>query len=199
MEGAFDLPTGWADAPHQEEWSALPPDPYPTRSSQPALGVKERTAPWHLSNDLLPSSDDSFSASVQHVPLISWGQCLMAKQTYEELRSGPTYPFAHREPRRFIAIEMNDDSMQSSVGQSFPAGTVLVFDLDLEPAHGRFVLFKGPDEKAHFRQYVLDVGKLRLIPLNPRYQTIPAPKHADQYLGVLVCAMPPPIYKLTEG
>lgn len=191
LEGALNLGLGWMDARHDTEWAEAgitPNDITESAQTKPVAGVtlREDTTKY-----LSPLADATPAAAVHHVPLLTWEQCLMAHDNYDKLRHGPTYPIQGAPSGRLIALEMPDDSMQAPTGQSFPVGTTLFFNIDLPPDHGHYVLFKGPDGRPHFRRYVIDLGRRRLHPLNPRYEPIPAPSDPGAYLGVLVLAVLP--------
>ena len=141
------------------------------------------------------SAIPELKATIQHVPIFTWETCLMARDNYDNFKStAPIYPIGESIDGRLFALTQPDDSMQGGPGNGFPPGTTLIFDLDIAPAHLDYVLFKGPDGRAHCRQYVIDVGRRRLHPLNPRFEPLPAPADRAAYLGVLVRAIPPAIY-----
>lgn len=186
----------WMDERHDKEWAAagLTEAPPVARtelaSVMPITTIANETAnPYHEAHDVS-------LAKVQHVPLLTWDTCLMARQEYERTTAGaPTYPIAAELEGRLFALEMPDDSMQAATGPSFPPGTILIFDADLDVADREYVLFRGQDGHAHFRQYVIDVGRRRLHPLNPRFEPLAAPEDRSAYLGVLALAVPPAIYR----
>jgi hypothetical protein len=189
---------GWMDERHDDEWAAAGLIPPPDATDTQASHVTPVTVAINTQSKLYLSPDESAPKPPQHVPLLTWETCLMARDDYDRLTTtAPTYPIGDDLDGRLIALTMSDDSMVAASGASFPAGTLLIFDVDMAPAHLDYVLFRGPDERAHFRQYILDVGRRRLHPLNPRFEPLPAPPLRDAYLGVLVLAVPPAIYRRT--
>jgi SOS-response transcriptional repressor LexA len=62
--------------------------------------------------------------------------------------------------------------MTSSVGTSFPEGTLILVAPDIEPRSGQFVVARMLDSnEATFKQLFRDAGELYLKPLNQSYPT----------------------------
>ncbi|HHR6139795.1 TPA: LexA family protein [Providencia alcalifaciens] len=69
-----------------------------------------------------------------------------------------------------FAYEVMGDSMTSSYGVSFPSGTIVIIDPELEPDHMDFVLYYI-DGLCSFKQLIFDQGHWYLHPLNDDYQS----------------------------
>ncbi len=77
-----------------------------------------------------------------------------------------------------FALKIEGHSMQSDKGISFPEGSIVIFDPDLEAHHNDFVLCKldGYSEVT-FKRLIKDQGQLYLAPLNEMFQIIPIGNH----------------------
>ena len=75
-----------------------------------------------------------------------------------------------------FAVRLDDESMSSTIGKSYPRNTLLVFDLNNKtPKHEEFVfaiIHNAEKPIGVFRRFV-EVGNVKnLIPLNPQYPKI---------------------------
>lgn len=86
------------------------------------------------------------------------------------------------------ALRVRGDSMVSMDGRrSYPEGTVIIVDPDVQHDHGRRVVARIGDETT-FKELVRDTGAWFLRPLNPQYRMIElGPDSA--ICGVVVCAI----------
>ncbi|MCG5369799.1 XRE family transcriptional regulator [Providencia rettgeri] len=93
-----------------------------------------------------------------------------------------------------FALKIEGHSMQSDRGISFPEGSIVIFDPDLEAHHNDFVLCKldGYSEIT-FKRLIKDQGQLYLAPLNEMFQIIPIGNHCT-IIGVAIQS----IYDLTK-
>ena len=83
---------------------------------------------------------------------------------------GPAMVRVNVEVRRHtFALRVRGDSMTSHSNNSFPDGSVVIVEPDLEAMHGDFVIAKNEVGEITFKQLVKDSGAFYLKPLNPRY------------------------------
>lgn len=71
--------------------------------------------------------------------------------------------------RHTFALRVRGDSMTSHSNNSFPDGSVVIVEPDLEALSGDFVIAKNEVGEITFKQLVKDSGAFYLKPLNPRY------------------------------
>jgi SOS-response transcriptional repressor LexA len=71
--------------------------------------------------------------------------------------------------RHTFALRVRGDSMTSHSNNSFPDGSVVIVEPDLEALSGDFVIAKNELGEITFKQLVKDSGAFYLKPLNPRY------------------------------
>lgn len=67
---------------------------------------------------------------------------------------------------------------------TFPPGTVIIVDPELQQAPGDFVIALVSEDQATFRQFITEAGETYLKPLNPRYPLQPCEGKA--VIGVVV-------------
>ena len=65
------------------------------------------------------------------------------------------------------ALRIDGDSM----APTFPPGSIIVVEPDMEPQPGSYVIAKNGDD-ATFKQLVKDAGRWYLKPMNSQYPTI---------------------------
>jgi SOS-response transcriptional repressor LexA len=75
--------------------------------------------------------------------------------------------------RHTFALRVHGDSMISDSHDSFPEGSVLIIEPDMEPLPGDYVIVKNGEGDTTFKQLVKDSGEFYLKPLNARYPIKP--------------------------
>jgi len=78
---------------------------------------------------------------------------------------------------------VHGDSMASESGDSFPEGSIIVVEPDLEVLPGDYVIALNEHAQTTFKQLVRDGGEFYLRPLNPRYPI--KPLGAARVIGVV--------------
>ena len=81
----------------------------------------------------------------------------------------PRVPVTVPVKRYTYALRVHGDSMIGKRGASFPHGSVLIVEPELEPRNGDYVIAVKLGMKLTFRQLVRDGGDLYLKPLNNRF------------------------------
>lgn len=71
--------------------------------------------------------------------------------------------------RYTFALRIHGDSMVGEQGDSFPDGSIVIVEPELEAHDGDYVIAVKPGQKITFRKLVRDGGDLYLKPLNSRY------------------------------
>ncbi|AMM24787.1 LexA family protein [Variovorax sp. PAMC 28711] len=71
--------------------------------------------------------------------------------------------------RHTYALRVHGDSMVSPSGDSFPEGSIIVVEPEMQPFSGDYVIALREGNQATFKQLVADGGDMYLKPLNPRY------------------------------
>lgn len=84
-----------------------------------------------------------------------------------------TVPVSVPVKRHTYALRVHGDSMVSDTGDSFPEGSVLVVEPELQPEVGDYVIALNGANQTTFKQLVSDGGELYLKPLNTRYPIKP--------------------------
>lgn len=85
--------------------------------------------------------------------------------------------------RHTFGLRVHGDSMISDSHDSFPEGSVLIVEPDMEALPGDYVIVKNPEGEATFKQLVKDSGEFYLKPLNARYPIKPLGK--AEIIGVV--------------
>lgn len=75
--------------------------------------------------------------------------------------------------RHTFALRVHGDSMVSDTGDSFPEGSILVIEPELDPEPGDYVIALNTVDETTFKRLVKEGGDLYLKPLNPRYPIKP--------------------------
>lgn len=78
--------------------------------------------------------------------------------------------------RHTYALRVHGDSMVGETGDSFPEGSLLVVEPDMEAQPGDYVIVLNDANQTTFKQLVRDGGDLLLKPLNTRYPIKPLGK-----------------------
>jgi SOS-response transcriptional repressor LexA len=78
--------------------------------------------------------------------------------------------------RHTYALRVHGDSMVSGTGDSFPEGSILVVEPEMDARSGDYVIALNEANETTFKQLVRDGGDLFLKPLNTRYPIKPLGK-----------------------
>lgn len=148
-----------------------------------------KSVQWMLTGE--DSNLEEFSDQVGVVPVISWvqagafcsnGDIPLPEEVDERI------PSPVRVGGRAYAVRVKGDSMVSrDGGRSYPEGTVLIVDPDVDPEAGKRVVARIGDETT-FKELVRDAGQWFLKPLNPQYNMIPVTEEVV-ICGVVRCAV----------
>jgi SOS-response transcriptional repressor LexA len=118
-------------------------------------------------------------------PLIGWEEITTWKEHKDMLQHSTKhelYPLIFGESPDSFLLEVQDDSMQSSLANahSFLKGEVIIVDPLEKVSNGDFVICQlDPDEtRCVFKQYKLIEGKAWLCPLNSQYKAVEMPRGA---------------------
>ena len=105
------------------------------------------------------------------IPLVSWAHAGEA-ENYEELPKSwqKQVPTECRDPNAY-GLELRGDSMEGTTGRCFQEGDVLIVSPSTEPFNGCLAVVRFANDGILFRRYELNQGKIRLVPLNHRYET----------------------------
>jgi SOS-response transcriptional repressor LexA len=113
------------------------------------------------------------------LPIIRLGQIARRGDILQQHQAGhwdagETFAVRDSKPSKdAFAVRVENDSMTAPPGASlsFPEGTVLVIDPDVEATHGKYVLAADPHTgAATFKKLTHDAGTWWLMPLNPMYR-----------------------------
>lgn len=75
--------------------------------------------------------------------------------------------------RHTYALRVHGDSMVSDTGDSFPEGSVIIVEPEMQALVGDYVVALNSSNQTTFKQLTSDGGDLYLRPLNPRYPIKP--------------------------
>jgi SOS-response transcriptional repressor LexA len=75
--------------------------------------------------------------------------------------------------RHTYALRVHGDSMVSEGLDSFPEGSIIIVEPEMQPNPGDYVIALNNINQTTFKQLVQDDGDLYLKPLNPRYPIKP--------------------------
>jgi len=110
------------------------------------------------------------------VPLISFvsaGHFCEAIDSFDIGHADEWYPCPSRHSKHTYALRVDGDSMTSTHARSYPHGTIIYVDPEVQPTNGCNVIAKRTSvNEATFKQYKVDSGSYYLIPLNPQYPTV---------------------------
>ncbi|MGV2703465.1 UNVERIFIED_CONTAM: hypothetical protein MT382_08645 [Aeromonas salmonicida] len=148
-----------------------------------------KSVQWMLTGE--DSNLEEFSDQIGMLPVISWVQAgafcssgdIPLPEEVDEWIPSPV-----RVGDRAYAVRVKGDSMVSrDGGRSYPEGTVLIVDPDVDPEAGKRVVARIGDETT-FKELVRDAGEWFLKPLNPQYKMIPVTEEVV-ICGVVRCAV----------
>jgi len=71
--------------------------------------------------------------------------------------------------RHTYALRVHGDSMVSETSDSFPEGSIVIVEPEMEALPGDYVIALNGDNETTFKQLIKDGGDLYLKPLNTRY------------------------------
>ena len=112
---------------------------------------------------------------VVRVPVLTWVQAGPFVESYVDVEPIEYIALPLKNTRRAYCLIVEGDSMVGPPGSdSYPPGSYIVLNPDLEPQNGSRVVAKkkGTDE-ATFKVFRREGSELWLRPLNPQYQAIP--------------------------
>lgn len=87
-----------------------------------------------------------------------------------------TVPVTVPVQRHTYALRVHGDSMVSETTDSFPDGSLIIVEPEMQPLPGDYVIALNDANQTTFKQLVQDGGDLLLKPLNPRYPIRPLGK-----------------------
>jgi SOS-response transcriptional repressor LexA len=109
------------------------------------------------------------------VPLVSESEAgnYGAIDNFQPHAGVETVPVSVPVQRHTYALRVHGDSMVSETADSFPDGSIIVVEPELQPLPGDYVIALDSENETTFKQLVKDGGELFLKPLNPRYPIRP--------------------------
>lgn len=84
-----------------------------------------------------------------------------------------TVPVSVPVQRHTYALRVHGDSMVSETADSFPDGSIIIVEPELQAQLGDYVIALNDENETSFKQLVKDGGELFLKPLNLRYPVKP--------------------------
>ncbi len=94
----------------------------------------------------------------------------------DNFKPGPkfeTVPVSVPVQRHTYALRVRGDSMVSETADSFPDGSIIIVEPEMQAIPGDYVIALNTDNETTFKQLVKDGGDLYLKPLNLRYPIKP--------------------------
>ncbi len=104
------------------------------------------------------------------VPLVSAADAASTVvDNFKPLELYETVPTSVPINQHTYALRVHGDSMVSDTGDSFPEGSILIVEPEMEARPGDYVIAMNDANETTFKQLVKDGGDLYLKPLNTRY------------------------------
>ncbi|GAB6263223.1 LexA family transcriptional regulator [Photobacterium sp. R1] len=118
--------------------------------------------------------DTEYKSDFPVISSVAAGMWAEAVEPYQIEEIDTYLPTTERVSERSFWLEVQGDSMTSAAGISFPSGTMILVDPEIEPESGKLVVAKLTDvNEATFKQLIIDAGQKFLKPLNPSYPIMP--------------------------
>ena len=119
------------------------------------------------------------------VPVLSEGDVakLARVDNFKPDQRFETVPVSVPVKRHTYALRVHGDTMVSETGDSFPEGSLVVVEPEMESLPGDYVIVLNESNQPTFKQLVRDGGDLYLKPLNSRYPIKPLGK--SKVIGVV--------------
>ncbi len=141
----------------------------PKRSNQPRvaelLGIS-------IAELLSGGSNTSLGVDARaEVPLVSQVEAgtYTIINNYKPTGRFETVPVTVAVKRHTYALRVHGDSMLSLTGDSFPEGSIVIVEPEMDALPGDFVIAMNDANQTTFKQLIRDGGDLYLKPLNTRY------------------------------
>lgn len=109
------------------------------------------------------------------VPLVSEVEAgnYTAIDNFKPKKGFEAVPVSVEVKRHTYALRVHGDSMVSDTGDSFPDGSIIIVEPEMEWLAGDYVIALNGANHTTFKQLVTDAGEFFLKPLNPRYPIRP--------------------------
>ena len=145
-----------------------------------ALEVSQEWILYGTGSDIMKSEESNVreppeNLRIMQIPVLTWVQAGPFVESYVDVEPIEYIALPLKNTRRAYCLIVEGDSMVGPPGSdSYPPGSYIVLNPDLEPQNGSRVVAKkkGTDE-ATFKVFRREGSELWLRPLNPQYQAIP--------------------------
>ncbi len=118
-----------------------------------------------------------FSPSTRKLPVISYVQAGMWGEAIDIFQPGDAEEWEEAPAAvgsSAFWLRVKGDSMTAPVGQSIPAGHLILVDPEIAAENGSLVIAKLTNsDEVTFKKLVIDAGQKYLKPLNPSYPVLP--------------------------